>query len=268
MAWPPTATLLDKFSLEAARTLHLPHLAPYVPLILRSFVAFNFCNMLSSMVSPYVSKSYATLPKKTKHAWDVRFTSTVHAVLVSYLAWGVLDKPELEDRAFGWNNEVGTMASIAVGYFIWDVMESLVWYEDLGFTAHAVACLFIFGSSFRPFLGYYCARFLLWEVSTPFLNLHWWLDKTKQTGSTLQFVNGIIFMSLFFCVRLIYGGYQSSQFWRTLGEIRGQVPMSLLVMYGFGNILLQGLNWYWFYKMIIAMRKRFDPSKDVGQKKQ
>lgn len=256
---------MDKVSNWVASTVHLPHLAPFVPLVARSFVAFNLCNMLSSMVSPYVSTIYPTLPKKTKHAWDVRFTSTVHAVLVSYLAWGLMNKPALEDRAFGWDHDVGYMSGIATGYFLWDVMESLVWYEDMGFLAHAVSCLFIFSCSFRPFVCYYAGRFLIWELTTPFLNIHWWLDKTKQTGGTYQFLNGIVLMTLFVAVRLIYGGYQSTQFWGTLWNIRNEAPKALLIPFGFGNILLNGLNWYWFYKMIAAMRKRFEPKK-AGKK--
>jgi len=150
---------------------------------------------------------------------------------------------------------------------MWDVLECLTNYEGIGFVSHGVACLLIYLCSFRPFLAYYAAHFLIWEVSTPFLNLHWALDKTKQTGSTVQLVNGVVFMTLFFCVRLMYGGYQSSQFWRTLGDIMDKVPLPLLLVYAFGNILLQGLNWFWFYKMILAMRKRFDPSKQVTKTK-
>jgi hypothetical protein len=43
-----------------------------------------------------------------------------------------------------------------------------------------------------PFVAYHSARFLLWELSTPFLNIHWMLDKTGQTGSPLQLVNDLI----------------------------------------------------------------------------
>ncbi|EJU05642.1 DUF887-domain-containing protein [Dacryopinax primogenitus] len=267
MAWPPSATLMDKFADWAGSTLHLPYLPAYVPVILRAFIAFNFSNILSSMLSPYVSKTYATLPKKTRHAWDVRFTSLVHAILVVYLAWRTMDKPALvQDRAFGWDPESGTMASIAVACFLWDVIESVTNFENIGFLLHACSCLGIFLCTFRPFLNYYAARFLLWETSTIFLNIHWWLDKTGQTGTTFQLVNGVILMTAFFCVRLMFGGYQSTQFWHTMGEIRDKVPMPLLILYTVGNVFLQGLNWYWFYKMIAALRKRFVPANVIEQK--
>jgi hypothetical protein len=57
-------------------------------------------------------------------------------------------------------------------------------------------------------------------------------------------------------------------------RVRNQVPVSYLVVYGLGNIVLQGLNWFWFvhfflelllllmdggrfYKMIESLRRRF-----------
>jgi hypothetical protein len=57
-------------------------------------------------------------------------------------------------------------------------------------------------------------------------------------------------------------------------RVRDQVPVSYLLVFGFGNIVLQGLNWFWFvhcfwelllflidggrfYKMIESLRRRF-----------
>ncbi|KAI9885065.1 MAG: SWI/SNF complex component snf12 [Watsoniomyces obsoletus] len=43
------------------------------------------------------------------------------------------------------------------------------------------------------------------------------------------------------------------------------VPMWLAYLYLGANIALTGLNWWWFEKMISAVRKRFSPAKD-GEK--
>ena len=37
------------------------------------------------------------------------------------------------------------------------------------------------------------------------------------------------------------------------------VPLWLALSYLGSNVVLNGLNWYWFGKMIEAIRKRFDP---------
>jgi hypothetical protein len=73
----------------------------------------------------------------------------------------------------------------------------------------------------RPFLAYYGTRCLIWELyvpcyihfccphgssrSTPFLNIHWFLDKTGKTGTKLQLFNGALLLSTFAGTRLIWG---------------------------------------------------------------
>ena len=117
-----------------------------------------------------------------------------------------------------------------------------------------------------------------------------------MTGSTVQFVNGLFLLSTFFCCRLVWGTYQSI---RVFGDVynayhagpiafldpavapphnntstattpglktdmlqfaEGQaVPLWLAAAYLASNLTLNGLNWFWFAKMIETLRKRFDP---------
>lgn len=62
--------------------------------------------------------------------------------------------------------------------------------------------------------------FILYELSTPFLNIHWFCDKLNMTGSSLQWYNGMLLLSVFFCCRLIWGTYQSlrvyQDVWQTM----------------------------------------------------
>ena len=61
----------------------------------------------------------------------------------------------------------------------------------------------------RPFLYYYCPTFLLYELSSPFLNIHWFLDKLDMTGSIPQLINGIFLLASFAGCRLLWGTYHS-----------------------------------------------------------
>lgn len=47
---------------------------------------------------------------------------------------------------------------------------------------------------------------------------------------------------------------QSYDFLRTLGQVRDQVPVAYVLVYGLGNIVLQGLNWFWFVKCLGSLR--------------
>ena len=86
-----------------------------------------------------------------------------------------------------------------------------------------------------------------------------------MTGSTTQLVNGLFLLGTFAGARLIYGGYmvrvrsfsrardahakslnlQSYEFWQTLYEIRNDGSLVICLVYGVGNIVLNGLNWFW-----------------------
>ena len=169
-------------------------------------------------------------------------------------------------------------------------------------------------------MNYYGPVFILYELSSPALNIHWFLDKLDMTGSRLQLYNGILLLTTFFSCRLVWGTWQTiyvtqdvatalfssplsssppstswylyhhnnkgldhslnmdsnitgsnhvhppaigSQSMSALEEIMRfvdsdpKVPIWLALMYLFANVLLTCLNFYWFTKMIDAVRKRF-----------
>lgn len=123
-----------------------------------------------------------------------------------------------------------------------------------------------------------------------------------MTGSTLQLVNGILLLLTFFSCRMVWGTYQSIKVFIdvyhaiTAGAVsfsdpqsgklnnstilgnagfknevlqfaEGQtVPFWLAGAYLASNFILNGLNWFWFGKMIETLRSRFEPP--IGTKKQ
>ena len=142
----------------------------------------------------------------------------------------------------------------------------------------------------RPFVNFYGPTFILYELSSPFLNFHWFFDKLHMTGSRAQWYNGVFLLSSFFCCRLLWGTYQSirvsqdvwaalhydplassakavfepeaesAEMMRFAGDYA--MPAWLAVVYLSSNIVLNTLNFYWFGKMIETIKKRFAESKD------
>lgn len=153
----------------------------------------------------------------------------------------------------------------------------------------------------RPFANYYGVAFVLYELSTPFLNLHWFLDKCHMTGSRVQLYNGIALIVVFFGCRLVWGTYMSVKIYQDLwsllespmgspanpkgGSASGPrpssvhglqgmqsyddsvLPMWLVYLYLGSNTILTCLNFYWFGKMIEAVLKRFPSSASAKPKK-
>jgi len=196
---------------------------------------------------------------------------------------------------------------MAAGYFLWDLMITVqhVKVFGLGMLAHAISALLVFSFGFRPFLNFYSSTFILYELSSPFLNFHWFFDKLDMTGSKAQLYNGIVLLFTFFCCRLCWGTYQSvrvyQDIWAALQhkpattginiDILGNgtasaaeaagglsaapihneimrfageeyVPLWLAFTYLGSNVVLNTLNFYWFGKMISAVKKRFTPAKE------
>ncbi|PAV23506.1 hypothetical protein PNOK_0057400 [Pyrrhoderma noxium] len=255
---------IQDLSIPLAESLGLTKLPESAPNIVLSAICFWTVHIF---ISPVLSRvffpgSYGRLrSSRDRNNWNVHVVSLVHALIIIPLSLRCLNSPVLNaDRAFGWDPRVGTLASIACGYFAWDTFESLWHFSDIGFVVHGLVCFFIYFLVFTPFIAFYGPRFLLWELSTPFLNIHWFLDKMNLTGSTLQLINGICLLTSFAGVRLIYGSIQSLEFYKTLLAIKDQTPLPVVLVYGVGNIILNSLNVLWFFKMIAALQKRMKPN--------
>ena len=297
---PPES--LVKVTEPFAKSLALQTLPHHAHEILPAFCFYEFINRI---VSPYVSsrlapKTYPQLSRKAKINWNVHFVSMVQSCFINTLALWVIyaDKERSrmgwKERVWGYTGAGGMVQGFAAGYFAWDLLASIEDVDVHGWGAlfHAASALAVsmlgfvsaFTKSFwalmtdkpqRPFVNYYGVNLVLYELSTPFLNIHWWLDKVGMTGSTLQLVNGIALLTTFGGSRLIWGTYQNysmyKDIWRAVqnpGEL--PVPSWLALAYLASTTGLSGLNFYWFGKMIQAVAKRFEkPSEDAenGKKK-
>ncbi|GAB0138232.1 hypothetical protein EsDP_00006471 [Epichloe bromicola] len=253
-----------------------------------------FYSVIFYSVSPTVSrilvpKLYAKLPKKRRLNWDAHVVSMIQSLLINGLAiWVMMTDKERaamtwEERIWGYTGAMSMIQGLAAGYFVWDFVVTSLNFDvfGIGTFAHAVAALLVFSFGFRPFVNYYGCTFILWELSTPFLNVHWFMDKLGMTGSRAQLYNGFLLLFTFFSCRLVYGTYQSV---RVFGDIwaamdnnpsvaslnsatmgfaneASTVPVWLGAIYLASNLTLNGLNFYWFIMMVKAVRKRFEPEK-------
>ena len=145
----------------------------------------------------------------------------------------------------------------------------------------------------RPCVNFYAPNFILYEVSSPFLNFHWCCDKLNLTGSPVQLINGVILLVTFFCFRIVWGPWQAFNVTKDAivayfhvqagkpilgvsGDLSANatltdmsfangpsavIPWWLIAVYATSNVVLNLLNFYWFTKMITAIRKRFTGEK-------
>ncbi|PBP20932.1 DUF887-domain-containing protein [Diplocarpon rosae] len=274
--------------------LHLKSLPFHIHEI---FFAFSFYYIIFKFLARPLSSrlfpnSYTHLSPESKLRWNMHCASMVQSCTITMLAlWTMYADDErrhmdLEERMWGYTGAAALVQALATGYFLFDLVV-MVQYLDvfgLGMLAHAVSCLLTWTLGFRPIFNYYGCVFMLYELSTPFLNIHWFFDKLGMTGTKAQLYNGITLLVVFFCCRLVWGAYSSFNIyrdaWTALHFDRSKIggdeqimqfaddrslPLWVLALYMSGHAILQALNVWWFGKMIAAVKKRFDGSAKVNE---
>ncbi|KAL4866364.1 hypothetical protein BDV12DRAFT_135440 [Aspergillus spectabilis] len=315
---PPPPEWLREIIEPWALRLNAPALPDHIHEVVAAFIGYLLIHyVLSPWFSPKLfPRHYPKLNKRTKLNWDVHVVSLIQSTLINAVALWVLFVDEERksmtsaERVFGYTGSCVLISSLAVGYFIYDLIVSTIYVKmfGIGMLFHAVSALWVFSFGYRPFVNFYAPVFILYELSSPFLNIHWFLDKVNMTGSSLQWYNGMALLVVFFCCRLVWGTWQSvivymdmfaalKQTWsanpsspfgpvditahvfqarddgslcineacvRANAEISkyskytaGGVPTWLVLTYVTSNIILNGLNYYWFSKMIETVMKRF-----------
>ncbi|KAJ1678650.1 hypothetical protein EV182_003621 [Spiromyces aspiralis] len=84
----------------------------------------------------------------------------------------------------------------------------------------------------------YGTIFMLFEITTIFLNAHWFMDKLGISGTLIQIINDITLVLSYLGIRIMFGTY---------------------AIY---NCLVSSLNYYWFYKLVRATIRQFTSRSD------
>ncbi|KAJ9088902.1 hypothetical protein DSO57_1018299 [Entomophthora muscae] len=216
-----------------SRYLGLTKIENHINVIALSIVSFHAVYLLGGLISRYWFENvYEDLSAKEKIVWRVKIVSFVHAVAISILAYPLLFDPHLmKNKVFGYTTYSGDVYAVTCGYFVWDIVYVLVQGQHMSFLLHGIACLAVFLYSYTPFLNYYGSAFLMFELSTPFLNLVYFMvttihgfgfefasvfisnlflqDKCSYSKTLLFKLNGIVLLLVFFLVRIVFGLYMS-----------------------------------------------------------
>lgn len=166
--------------------------------------------------------------------------------------------PELdgspEKRVFAYVPYGGVLGAASSGYFIWDAFTAVRYIKLFGpgFAIHGIVSFAVCFISFEPYILYYAPLFLLFEISTPFLNIRWFdLKLPGLFSEKVILANNVILILLFFFVRICWGWYWIYQlawdFWLVRHDPRFNLPFSLVIL--IGNLVLDVLNVYWFSLM-------------------
>ncbi|KAI8343075.1 TLC domain-containing protein [Chlamydoabsidia padenii] len=223
----------------------------------------------SRLISPLLfPKTFQFFKGYNAPNWHVHVVSTIHCLIVVTGSFFIMNDEVLKnDRVFGYTSWAANIYSISCGYFLWDTFVALhyIKYQGISMVCHGIASFAVFIFSYKPFVNYYGAIFLMYELSTIFLNFNWFMDKIGWTGTRAQLINGIFLILAFFSARVVFGIYMTIQMWTDIYAVKELVPFRYIAVYGSANFATVCLNLYWFKMMINMLRKRFPANKTTKQ---
>lgn len=235
-------------------------------------VAAAIVYFVIQLVSPAFSKrwfglAYTNLNPKTRLNFDIHVVSMVQCIVSVVILLPTWKHPHFQDHradpylsVYGYNAYSGFVSAVTVGYFVWDLYVCLrhIKLFGPGFLLHAFAALFVFANSFRPYCMPWVPAFLLFELSTPFVNINWFASRLPPgtVSDRVVAVNGVLLLVTFFLVRIVWGIYAvcllAYDMWFVWRHVHWFFPVATLLL----NFSLNLLNIYWFSKMLAIAKKK------------
>lgn len=237
--------------------------------ILFNYSFFTFVYYLSGIVSNKVSEKYKNSKDGHKAKWDVRITSFVHALIV--VIWSLYalyifhsqygDSENWEyQKIYGTNSHMMSLNYFTLGYFLWDLILCFNNLNVFGipFLIHAVMCFIAFLTSLYPMCQYYVSIFLLYELSTIFMNIHLIGHICEYDNKGWYKLNKILMFMSFICVRIIIGPYMVYHLFMELYNIPSLDTLTWCIKgvnYIAGS-LSTILNYYWLWEISRSVFKK------------
>ncbi|XBW35245.1 hypothetical protein QEN19_000809 [Hanseniaspora menglaensis] len=265
------------------QNLYLRHLHEIVGSFLGYCILYQYCSgpILDAFISLFFrgSKRSRQLKKwelikysqKSKEK-QLYLNFKIHVVTMVQCIISILLVIPTLNLKFGMNiltfqdDFVSMISAITIGYFLWDLYVCIRWYSlfQFEFLMHAICSLFVFISSLAPYYQNYVSKFLLFELSSPFVNLNWLFSTLIKEFEcdipmVLNALNGIALIIVFFLVRIVWGwsciiimGYNIVSKKVFLDP---KFPAFIMFATFLINMALNTLNCIWLSKMVrIAMK--------------
>jgi hypothetical protein len=154
----PPIPWLTKAVQPFADYANFPTLPLHVHEVLISFFGYTFINIV---VAPVLSRlifprRYAKLSPSRKVSWDVHVVSLFQSCTINYLALWVMFNDEerknmdWQQRIWGYTGASGMIQGLATGYFLWDLLVTVLYVDIFGYgmLAHAISALIVFSFGF------------------------------------------------------------------------------------------------------------------------
>ncbi|KAI5067993.1 hypothetical protein GOP47_0016338 [Adiantum capillus-veneris] len=228
--------------------------------ILACKTVYNVMKVVSPLFPPYTR-----LSKSQKIEWDNRGFSTAHAIAISAASAYFVFISDLfkDDAPYGpivFRNSVSSQVVLGIsgGYFISDLAMILWFYPNLGgkeyVIHHLLSMLSLNLSFFNGEGSFYVYMVLLSEVTTPFVNMRWYLSSAGMKKSKAYAINGVLLFFGWMIARVLLFMYLIIHLYVHFDQVRqlskGSYYCVLIV-----PPCLASMNIVWFFKVAKGMLK-------------
>lgn len=220
---------------------------------------------LSQLVSTFYFKSYNTLSKIQKIEWNNRAMSTLHSIFIAtvsiyFVFWSDLFSDYKHDGLITFRSSPLSIVSlgVSVGYFLVD-LGMLCWmYPALGGSEyilhHSLSAIAVAYSMLTGEGQLYTFMVLISELTTPEINMRWYLDVAGLKRSNAYLVNGVLIFFAWLVARILLFLYMFSHVYMHYDQVSE--------MHAFGQFLvfvvpaaLAVMNLVWFGKILKGLKK-------------
>lgn len=241
--------------------------APFIPYtsILGGLVASKLAFDITQLISTFYIKNYAGLTKIQRIEWNNRGMSSIHAIFIATLSlylvfWSDLfsDHQSTDSVTLRSSPLCIFGLGVSVGYFFADLGMIFWFYPSLGgleyVIHHSLSVIAVAYSMFSGEGQLYTYMCLISEVTTPEINMRWYLDTAGMKRSTMYLINGVVIFLAWLIARVLLFVYIFHHIYLHYDQVVQMSPFGCLVVFAVPSALFI-MNLMWFTKIIKGLMK-------------
>ncbi|KAJ6410583.1 hypothetical protein OIU84_007348 [Salix udensis] len=240
---------------------------PFIPYtsVLGGIFACKVANDLTQLISTFYIKTYNGLTKIQRIEWNNRGMSTIHAVFITamslyFVFWSDLFSDQQHTGIVTLRSSQLSIVGlgVSVGYFFADLGMIVLHYPSLGgkeyVIHHSLSTIAVAYSMLSGEMQLYTYMCLISEVTTPEINMRWYLDTTGHKRSAAYLINGLAIFLAWLVARILLFLYMFRHIYLHYDQIIQMSLLGCLLVFLVPAVLFI-MNVIWFGKIIKGLKK-------------
>ncbi|KAF9671847.1 hypothetical protein SADUNF_Sadunf12G0091700 [Salix dunnii] len=213
---------------------------PFIPYtsVLGGVIACKVVYDLTQLVSTFYIKAYNGLTKIQRIEWNNRGMSTIHAIFITamsmyFVFWSDLFSDQQHTGLVTLRSSQLSIVGlgVSIGYFFVDFGMIFLYYPTLGgkeyVIHHSLSTIAVAYSMLSGELQLYTYMCLISEVTTPEINMRWYLDTAGLKRSAAYLINGLAIFLAWLMARILLFLYLFYHIYRHYDQVMPSVFLNI-----------------------------------------